>query len=57
MQILLVLVLICVPTMLFVKPVYENIQHKKHKADSNDVKEQPLIERQHYAINEGAHNL
>lgn len=56
MQTLLVLVLVCVPTMLFVKPVYENNKHKKedHKT-SPIIKREPEVDRQYVAINEGTH--
>lgn len=59
MQLLLIIVLICVPLMLFVKPIYENMKHKKEdhepKASMISSREEPLMEKPHLAINEGGH--
>lgn len=58
MQILLILVIICVPIMLFVKPIYENAHHKKEAHKEHELE---VIRESHYqplaggnfAINEG----
>lgn len=55
MQILMIIVLICAPVMLFVKPIYECYKYKKedHRASNAGSREEHLIEKPHLAINEG----
>lgn len=56
MKVLLVIGLVCVPLMLFVKPIYEYIQENKHHNEKvdNDIFEQHKINT---AINERSDTL
>jgi len=54
MKIMLVTAGICVPLMLFVKPIYENISHKSHHVHVDEIIEEDRRDSYggYYAIND-----